>query len=377
MRVVIFSSTRADSGILEPLINELDQREGIDLRIVASGSHLIDKYGHTLESELNSIAPLKIDRIELGDLSTSSKEAGTSLGVALQSFSEYLQEKKPHAVILLGDRMETLVFAVASSISDMPIVHLHGGELTTGALDEIHRHAISKLSSLHFTADAASKRRLESMGENPKMVLNFGSPREDFFRNFDPLSLQQLGQKLGISLPEKFAVVTVHPALHDNPSTHEHLLALFSALENVDDLFVLFTGTNSDPGSDDLRESIQAFMSKHPKTTHFVESLGSDLYLSALTNCSVAIGNSSSLILEARVIGTPTVLLGNRQLGRASAAECLDANPSMILTAIKRAISTQRQSPKKIANASVSKRIVDSLMESHPISTRKVFYENA
>jgi UDP-hydrolysing UDP-N-acetyl-D-glucosamine 2-epimerase len=338
---------------------------------------LNDKYGHTLESELNSIAPLKIDRIELGDLSKSTREAGTSLGVSLQSFSEYLHEKKPDAVILLGDRMETLVFAVASSISDMPIVHLHGGELTTGALDEIHRHAISKLSSLHFTADAASKRRLESMGENPKMVLNFGSPREDFFRNFDPLSLQQLGQKLGISLPEKFAVVTVHPALHDNPSTHEHLLALFSALENVDDLFVLFTGTNSDPGSDGLRESIQAFMSKHPKSTHFVESLGSDLYLSALTNCSVAIGNSSSLILEARVIGTPTVLLGNRQLGRASAAECLDANPSKILTAIKRAISTQRQSPKKVVDASVSKRIVDSLLESHPISTRKVFYENA
>jgi len=377
MKFVVFSSSRADSGILGPLIDELNQREGIDLTLLASGSHLNNKYGHTLESEFNSIESLEIDRILLGDFSKGSREAGLSLGAALQSFSEYLCDKKPDAVIVLGDRMETLIFAVASSILDIPIAHLHGGELTTGALDEIHRHAISKLSSLHFTADSDSKRRLESMGENPKMVLDFGSPREDFFRDFEPLSRQQIGDELGISLPENFALVTVHPALHDNPPTSEHLVALLNALEELNDLFVIFTGANSDPGSDDLRQLIDTFTSKHPDSTHFVESLGSELYLSALASCSVAIGNSSSLILEAKVIGTETVIIGNRQLGRASASECIGANPSIIMSAIKNAMASKRHMPIKISHESVSKNIADSLLASHPISTRKPFYEQA
>jgi UDP-hydrolysing UDP-N-acetyl-D-glucosamine 2-epimerase len=376
LKIVVFSSSRADSGILGPLIAYLDQRKDLDLRVLATGTHLKSKFGRTLKREFEFLGKSKIDRVRIGDFGDRPSRTGVSLGRALGSFSLYLSRKQPDLVVVLGDRMETLVFALASSIANIPIAHLHGGEITTGALDETHRHAISKLSALHFTIDLESKKRLEAMGENPNKVFAFGSPRYDYLRGFTPKSKSQIENALGVSMPSKFALVTIHPAMHDQPSTAEHVKALLIALEEQQDLFVLFTGTNSDPGSDEIRELVKSYVTNHSSTSHYEESLGSDLYISCLMECSVAIGNSSSLVLEAKPLGTPTVLLGKRQLGRATAEECLGPEAAIISHAIDRAVREKEKIRTISTLDSVSERISEVLFDSHPISTLKVFNEN-
>jgi UDP-hydrolysing UDP-N-acetyl-D-glucosamine 2-epimerase len=376
MKIIAFSSSRADSGILQPLIQELEAHNDIQFRLLASGAHLMDKYGHTLEKETEQFVSVAVDKIQIPEFGNSLEEIGSSLGEALIAYSKYLFEAKPNLVIVLGDRMETLIFAIAASIGNIPIAHLHGGELTLGALDETHRHAISKLSSIHFTADLRSKRRLEAMGENPNTVFDFGSPRADSIRKFIPMSSSELGKKLGISLPNDFVLVTVHPALHDEPPTHDHLEALLVSLRNKKELFVLFTGTNSDPGSDQLRTLIASFVASNPDRSAFVESLGSDVYLSALSACSLAIGNSSSLILEAPILGTPRVIIGRRQLGRADLNECIGADSGAITKAIETSLSKQRHKTSHQETDTVSKRIVDTILGNSPISTKKEFHHH-
>jgi UDP-N-acetylglucosamine 2-epimerase len=149
MKIIAFSSSRADSGILQPLIQELEAHNDIQFRLLASGAHLMDKYGHTLEKETEQFVSVAVDKIQIPEFGNSLEEIGSSLGEALIAYSKYLFEAKPNLVIVLGDRMETLIFAIAASIGNIPIAHLHGGELTFGALDETHRHAISKLSSIN------------------------------------------------------------------------------------------------------------------------------------------------------------------------------------------------------------------------------------
>ncbi len=375
MKVTVFSSSRADSGIIGPLVGELAIHPEVQLRFLASGTHLKRKYGRTLNHEVSALGKLKIDKVRIGEFGRTAQQTGASLGRALRAYSRYLSKARPDLVFVLGDRLETLVFVIAASIANIPIAHLHGGETTLGALDENHRHAISKLSSIHFAADPESKRRILQLGENPDFVFDFGSPRADYLKNFIPLSKSQISKKLGVTLPEKFALVTMHPAIHDSPSTLKHTRELLDALRTIEDLFCVFTGTNSDPGSDEIRHLIRTHVQNYASKAHYVESLGSELYMSSMSQCSVAIGNSSSLVLEAKFLGTPTVIIGNRQLGRARESECIGADSQAISRAIKEAIRERAKPLYKPTSESVSERIVRTVLEKNPISTQKVFQE--
>lgn len=374
MKLVVFSSNRADSGILEPLVKEMSTRQNIELKVLLTAAQLRQDDKKMSSEPFKFLELNDFHKIYLDNFDTTLENLSVILGDAHSEFLKYLDKEKPDAIVLLGDRMETLIIAVASTIANVPIIHLHGGEITQGALDELHRHAITKLSSLHFPIDKESRKRIISMGENPDLVFNFGSLRSDTLRSMNFLNMHQVGELLEIAIPEHFALITMHPALHDEPSTLIHLKELLRALDQRPEVFYIFTAPNGDPGSQEIREEIDSFLETHPKNSVFKETLGSEPYLSALTKCKVAIGNSSSLALEAQLLGTPTIVLGTRQLGRVHETQIVGADSNRILERLDLALKTQRIPPSQVQHRSVAKSIVDTILKLKPIPTRKVFY---
>lgn len=372
IKALMFSSTRADSGILRPLALELDRLPEVELRLCLSGTHFAEGRQATSSTDFDALGSEKIVLLPIPELERRGLES--SLGNAYTVYLEHLRSEMPDMAIVLGDRVEALIFAFACTIANVPLVHLHGGELTFGALDELHRHAITKMSSLHFSVDAQSAKRIVQMGENPSTVFSFGSPRTDTIQASKSSTLWDLSNALGIELPDKFALVTMHPARHDSPATIVHQDALLEALRQLK-IFTVFTGPNADQGGDSLRRDIVEYLNERPELGVFVENMGEGPYLAALRLCSVAIGNSSSLILEAPMVGTPTVLIGNRQLGRAVTSEGLGADAGMISKAIEEALHRDKNSLTLEIEGSVSRLIAEQIVKSHPLNTRKVFHE--
>lgn len=372
IRVLIFSSTRADSGILRPLALELDRLSEVELTVCLSGTHFNEELKTASFSDFTGLRPESIVPLPIPGLELRGLEG--SLGDGYTVFLEHLREATPDVAIVLGDRVETHMFAFACTIANVPLAHLHGGELTFGALDELHRHSITKMSVLHFSVDVHSAKRIIQMGENPQMVFPFGSPRMDTIQASNSLSLLDLEELLGVKIPESFALVTMHSARHDSPSTRVHQSALLESLRRLR-LFAVFTGPNADQGGDLLRKDIGEYLIENPELGVFIENMGERPYLAALRECVVAIGNSSSLILEAPLVGTPTVLIGSRQAGRAKNSEGLGADVDLISDSIQDAINRGKSSLTLEFGGSVSRLIAEQIVKSHPLNTRKVFHE--
>ncbi len=372
VKVAVFSSTRADSGIFRPLLLELVARSEVDLLVYVSGTHLQDNARLDSISDFRLIPgdcliALPIPGLEVNGLADS-------IGLGYLSFLNQLRIDSPDLALVLGDRIEALMFAFACTVENVPVAHLHGGEVSSGALDELHRHAITKLSALHFASDAQNASRIIQMGEDEHKVFHFGSPRVDSLEESSSLRLDDLTETVGVDIPRKFALVAIHPALHDSPSTLKHLESLIAALERLD-IFTVFTGPNVDPGAEDLRREIVQYVRDNSRRAVFLENMGERAYLSALRLSSVAIGNSSSLVLEAPFFGTPVVLLGERQVGRTEGQVQVGADSLQIFDAIKAALASERSAPISFERPEVSRRIVDVLVSSSPVSTRKTFHE--
>ncbi len=369
-KLLFFSSSRADSGILSPLIRRALRDERFDAFVLACGGHLDAGQGSTLEAELGFVPK---ERLRTADFLNPNSDLLASSPKALEMFHGILQANDPDVVIVLGDRQETLLFSYVASCLGLPIAHLHGGDITFGALDELHRHAITKLSSLHFAANNESARRIIQMGEHPEAVFVTGSPIQDLMNEREFCSDEEFSSITGLEPDREFALVTLHPAAHDIPTTQVHLDSVFDALDQHQDLAVIFTSPNLDQGGQELRESIERYAKSNPERVKFVKSLGAR-YIDALARCSVAIGNSSSLVLEAPFLGARTIVIGTRQSGRVPISECLPADSLIISTRI--GASRGRVAPVvKIDGEKVSTRILDILYSRVPVSTKKVFYE--
>ncbi len=322
-----------------PLIEVLVQNGSC--RVLVTGSHLNSEQGATYGKEFPAYIDQVVDKVETGNWQKQSERSAV-LGEALEKFLDYLASSSFDFAVILGDRIEALLFAVACSISGVRIVHLHGGEVTEGALDELHRHAITKLSHLHFVIGEHEKLRVVQLGEDPQRVFVSGSPREDAIFQRAHLSHEEFVGALGLEVPREFALVSMHPAALDDVPSPVLARDILRELSNLP-LFSLVTGPNSDLGSDDLRSTLKEFCSQNPEKSMYVESLGSVLYLSALALAQVAIGNSSSLILEAPKVGCPTVLVGRRQLGRDGWHGPIVQTPEGIRSAVIRALGTRGQ----------------------------------
>jgi UDP-hydrolysing UDP-N-acetyl-D-glucosamine 2-epimerase len=321
-RIAVVSGSRADYGLLRGMLTLLQKMPDIDLQIIVCGMHLSAKYGETwraIETDGFPIAA-KID-FELGDDAAPAVAHSTGIGVV--GFSKALPGLAPDLLILLGDRFEILSAAVAATLLNIPICHIHGGEVTAGAFDDAIRHAITKMACAHFVAAEPYRRRVIQMGENPDFVFNVGAPGLDQADSGPAIDRATLFKALGISGPERFLLVTLHPTTARPEADAATVAALLGALERIDH-GIIFTGINADPRHGIIDDAIRAFVAAHSDRAWLFASLGSERYWAALRLADAVVGNSSSGILEAPAAGTPSVNIGDRQLGRLRAASIID-----------------------------------------------------
>jgi UDP-hydrolysing UDP-N-acetyl-D-glucosamine 2-epimerase len=340
------TGTRADFGLLRPLLTELDSRPDVTLQLIVTGTHLSAEHGRTvgeITSAGFSVAAEVSIWSEVDSTHDSSLSAALDTGNAVAEFSRTLSALQPDVVVVLGDRLEAFAMATAAVVLQIPVAHIHGGELTLGAMDDSLRHAITKLSYLHFATTDEHAARIVRMGEEPSRVYNFGTPLLDTLSGIHFMQRDELEAKFGVVFGARTALMTFHPAAFDEAPALEMFEELLAAIEAMHECHFIFTGTNNDIGSDQVRERMAAFVAANPGRVTFVESFGQQGYLSAMHHVDLVVGNSSSTVLEAPLLGTPSVLVGNRQEGRPLAASVIKAHAdrSELLQSMRKAIGPE------------------------------------
>ena len=312
--IAVFTGSRAEYGLLRHLIAALKTEQGIILQLIASGSHLSERLGKTLVEivadgiEPAALVPLSLDKTPQPSMADLTAEA-------LEGVSQCLEGLQPELLILLGDRYEAFAAAAAAHLQCIPVVHIHGGETTEGAVDDRLRHAISQLSTWHFTSAEPHRQRVIAMGHPPERVLNVGPMVLDGLLMASSASKTNFEELTGYRFGKSNLLVTYHSeTLLDNRGL-AGFEALLQALEQIP-CNVFFTYPNSDSGSDQLLLKLNTFIATHPQRCWVVKSLGQKCYLEALQLFDAMAGNSSSGIIEAPLLGMPVLNIGSRQLGR-------------------------------------------------------------
>lgn len=338
-KIVIATATRAEYGLLAPIIKKFQNESDIDVRVVVTGAHLSPEFGMTVK-EIESDGVIIDKKIEILMSSDTSVGISKSMGLALISFAEYFDESKPDALMVLGDRYETLAIACAAMNARIPIIHLYGGEATEGAIDEAIRNAITKMSFLHFTSTEEYKHRVIQMGEAPGRVFCVGAIGVENIKNMILLSKSDLENKLGFVLGDNYAVLTFHPVTLENNTAEQQIKEVLEAISNIPDITFLCTKANADANGRIINESIERYTYEYTNI-YLVDSLGTQGYLSAVKYAKFVIGNSSSGIIEVPSFKKPTINIGDRQLGRIQARSIINCRPvkKEILSAIDKAMS--------------------------------------
>lgn len=380
-KICVVTGTRAEFGLLYWLIHELNEDSSIELQLIVTGMHLSPEFGLTYQ-EIEK-AEFKIaKKIEILLSSDTPVGISKSMGLAMISFSEALEELKPCVLVILGDRFEMLAVASAATIARIPIAHIHGGESTEGLIDEPIRHAITKMAHLHFTVTNTYQRRVIQLGENPARVFNVGAPGIDNIHNLSLLSKVQLERALNFSLGEKYMVVTFHPVTLESATAENQFNQLLDALDNFNNFHIIFTKPNADTDGRIISNQIDKFVSQQRRRCISFQSMGQLLYLSAVKNANVVVGNSSSGIIEAPSLKVPTVNIGDRQRGRVKAPSVVDCEPKSvdIVNAIQIAISdkmleTIQNLDNPYGNGGASKAIAQ-VLKTQPLDNllKKEFY---
>lgn len=333
------TTSRADFGLLHGLLKCIRADVALQLQVIASGMHLAPQFGLTVrEIEAEGV---KLDRkIDLRLTGGSGLANAKSIGRGLPRFADALTELHPALVVLLGDRFELFAPAIAALMLGIPIAHIHGGERSEGAVDELVRHAITKMASLHFPATESYRQRIIQMGESPERVFNFGAPGLDQIYEAPLLTCAQLEQELGLSLQDPVALVTYHPATQDRGSVDTQVRHLAGAIK-ASKLNAVFTMANADAQGASINTRLRALCAQTPGKFKWIPHLGHRRYLSCLAHFAVMVGNSSSGLTEAPSFRLPVVNIGDRQRGRVRAANVIDVpcSRAAILEGIKRAIS--------------------------------------
>ena len=338
-QIVILTTTRAEYGLLKPLMIKLGGDKEISLKVAVTGTHLSPEFGMTVrEIEEDGIAIDK--KIEIMMSSDTPVAASKSMGLALISFSEYFEECRPDALIVLGDRFETLAVCIAAMNARIPIMHIHGGETTEGAVDEAVRHSITKMSSLHFASTKEYRKRIIQMGEAPERVFDVGALGVENALGTKLMSLEELEGSIGVKIGDNYAVATFHPVTLEEDSAKLQAEDLLSTAAKHPDIMFLFTKANADTGGRIINELTAGYAKKY-KNIILVDSLGMRRYLSALKHAKFVIGNSSSGLIEAPSFNIPTIDIGDRQKGRIAGDTVIhsDPAPESIEEAIEKAMS--------------------------------------
>ncbi|MBT7088418.1 UDP-N-acetylglucosamine 2-epimerase (hydrolyzing) [bacterium] len=326
-KICFFSGTRAEYGILKPLLYKIKEEESFKLQFIVSGMHLSCEFGLTYR-EIEEDGFDIDDKIEILLSSDSAVALCKSMGLGLIGYSEVLNKLKPDMLVVLGDRFEVLVVVEVAMILNIPIVHLSGGEATFGVMDEAIRHSITKMSHLHFTTNENHRKRVIQLGEDPGTVFNYGSLCVDNILNLSLLSKQELEKKLNITFKQKNLLVTFHPVTLEKNTSEKYLNNLFEVLSTFDNIMIIFTKANADIYGRSINKMLEAYVKKMSKNIKLFDSLGSLYYLSLMQYVDAVVGNSSSGIVEAPSFKIGTINIGDRQEGRAQADSIINTKSS-------------------------------------------------
>ena len=343
-KICVVTGTRAEFGQLRWLMTEVRDDPALSLQTAVTGMHLSPRFGNTYQ-EIEAEG-FTIDAKVAMDLSDDCPSGvARAMGQGVIGFSEAFDSLRPDIVVLLGDRLEALAAAETALVQRIPVAHLHGGEVTEGAIDDSMRHAITKLSSLHFVATEDFRRRVLQLGETPGRVFTVGGLGVDALARLEMLDREALEESLDFQLDGRVFLVTYHPETATDSDPAKDFAALLAALEAFEDARVVFTRPNSDAGNSVIRDLMDQWVEKHRDRARAFESLGQLRYPSLLRLADLVLGNSSSAVIEAPALKTATVNIGQRQTGRPRADSVLDcpAETDAITEAIATALGAEFQ----------------------------------
>lgn len=382
-KISILTATRAEYGLLRPVIKKLISVSEFDVRVVATGAHLSPEFGLTYrEIEQDGIS---IDeKIEILLSADTPSAISKSMGLAMISFADYLDKLKPDMLVVLGDRYETLAVCCAAMNQRIPIAHLYGGEITEGAVDESIRHAITKLSYLHFTSTEEYRSRVIQLGEQPDRVFSVGAIGIENILQEKLISKAELEAAIDFKLDQPYAMVTFHPVTLEDNNSAEQFQALLETCKEYKDMKFIFSKANADANGRIINQMIDTFVEGNNHAVAFT-SLGMTRYLSALRYCALVIGNSSSGLVEAPSFGIPTINIGDRQKGRLQAESVINCEPTKedIVQAIALAMTRNLQNKERATvnpygDGNTSGKIVDTIKDfllNEKIELKKKFYD--
>jgi len=338
-KICVVTGSRAEFGLLYPLLKRIAESKTLKLQIVATGMHLSSRFGSTykeIEKEgfkINKKVPLLLADNRIG--------MANVVGQGVIGCAKAFRALKPDMLILLGDRFEIFAACTAAFLSKIPIAHIHGGEITEGAIDDGLRHAITKMSFIHFAATEEYRKRIIQLGEEPSRVFNVGALAMDNIKYMKLLGKDALENELKFNFDSKTILVTFHPVTLDKIPSGKQFRELLLALDSFKKIKIIFTMPNADLGNYTIKRLLRMYTREnHGRAISFV-SLGRLKYLSIMQYVKAVVGNSSSGIIEAPLFGVPTVNIGDRQKGRVrtrSIIDCLPSAPS-IRKALKIAFS--------------------------------------
>ncbi len=345
MKVCVVTSTRADFGLLRGMMTRIEESRKLDLQVLVTGAHLMSQFGNTVQDIADAGFSVDWTVTELSAASTGA-DVADQVGEGISGFRRGFQNLNPDVVVLLGDRYEILSGAIAAFFLDIPVLHLHGGEVTHGAFDDTIRHTITKFARIHGVATPEYAERIIRAGEQPDSVHIVGGLGVDEILRTTLLSRQELESSLELALDGEVFLVTYHPVTAGAHDSGAEIDSLVAALDSFPEATVIFTMPGADPDHQIVVERITEAVATRSPRWHFFSSLGQEKYLSLLALASAVVGNSSSGILEAPTLRTPTVNIGPRQAGRLMAHSVIQAEPTTasIVLALNRARSPEFQS---------------------------------
>jgi GDP/UDP-N,N'-diacetylbacillosamine 2-epimerase (hydrolysing) len=342
-KICVVTGSRADYGLLRSVMQGIKNDPNLTIQVIATGMHLSPTFGLTYK-EIESDGFFIDEKVEVITEIDTPEEISQSIAKGITGCAKAFNRLEPDLILLLGDRYEIFSAAIAAHVALIPIAHIHGGELTGGALDEAFRHSISKMSSLHFVAAEEYKKRLIQLGENPKNIYLAGGLGVDSIKKHKLLNKHELEDKLNIKFLDKSLLITFHPATLDIESSEFQFEELLKALSNLKDTTLIFTMPNADTGGRKLINMVEEFVIENKNAKAFT-SLGQLLYFSCIFNMDGVVGNSSSGVIEVPSFKKATVNIGDRQLGRLQAESIINCKPLKkdILNAIEKLYSSSFQ----------------------------------
>lgn len=380
-KICVITGTRAEYGLLYWVMKGIQAEPAFELQLCVTGMHLSPEFGLTYRNIENDgfVISKKIECLLSSDTPVGISK---SIALAVAGFAEAFHELNPDLIVLLGDRFEILAAATAAVIAKIPIAHCHGGESTEGLIDEPIRHAVTKMSHLHFTSTEWYRQRVIQLGEQPENVYNVGALGIENINKLQLLSKEDFERSIDFRLAEKSILVTFHPVTLEHATAEYQFGQLLKVLEELRSATIIFTKPNADTDGRIIIKMIDEFVSTNPNSISFI-SMGQTRYLSALKYVDVVIGNSSSGLIEVPSFKKPTINIGDRQRGRIMADSVVSCDPTYdgVRSALQRVMSEAfqaklQQVTNPYGNGNSSEKIIDVIRQSQPQDLiKKTFHD--